>query len=566
MVVRQLKQAHLAGQTKGLRPSQQRNLEVLCHVRHPELKGADQQTLEKLGCESVNLNQPLHMVLDGRGLCRLLWVGHFDKPGQIWSYLSDLSRPNKKYLRLISCLLNVQNHDCMPDSHNAVAALDLHPTFWLRFSSSEDSLGMRAASLWQINSAMKNGWSLLKKGKLQQICEFSDSCLPLDHEEINALNIKERILLLTIVDSDKKVSERNLAELEALVRSAGGCPVAVASQKNKLHNPQTIWGKGKLQETAFLIRRYDATLVITDRELTPSQARNLERLLVCPVMDRSELILDIFAQRASSSAGRLQVELAQLRYRIPRLIGRGQSLSRQGGGIGTRGPGETQLEKDRRAILRRIDRLMRDLKQLENHRALIRSNRGGIPRVALVGYTNVGKSSLLNSLCSLTPKGRVLAEDKLFATLDPATRRLRFPQPGKAPEEILITDTVGFIRELPNSLIEAFRATLEETIAADLLLLVVDLSNPDWQLQLDAVNNLLDIIGAKSLRKVVANQIDRCDRNSLELMNRVNPHVIYVSATSGSGLKGLKKCLYEHFWDHHSAELTIGNSKKGKYE
>ena len=294
------------------------------------------------------------------------------------------------------------------------------------------------------------------------------------------------------------------------------------------------------------------------------QARNLERLLSCPVSDRSELILDIFAQRAGSAAGRLQVELAQLRYRLPRLLGRGSSLSRQGGGIGTRGPGETQLEKDRRAISRRIERLIRDQRQLQSHRSRLRDQRRGLPRVALVGYTNAGKSSLLNALCgkrasdrvlaenklfaTLDPttrkldlpcpgarperllrdqrqlqshrsrlrdqrrglprvalvgytnagkssllnalcgkraSDRVLAENKLFATLDPTTRKLDLPCPGARPERLLLTDTVGFIRDLPAPLVEAFRATLEEALDADVLLLVVDLADPDWQGHLD---------------------------------------------------------------------------------
>ena len=206
------------------------------------------------------------------------------------------------------------------------------------------------------------------------------------------------------------------------------------------------------------------------------QSRNLERLLSCPVSDRSELILDIFAQRAGSAAGRLQVELAQLRYRLPRLLGRGSSLSRQGGGIGTRGPGETQLEKDRRAISRRIERLLRDQRQLQSHRSRLRDQRRGLPRVALVGYTNAGKSSLLNALCGKRASDRVLAENKLFATLDPTTRKLDLPCPGARPERLLLTDTVGFIRDLPAPLVEAFRATLEEALDADVLLLVVDLA------------------------------------------------------------------------------------------
>ena len=298
-------------------------------------------------------------------------------------------------------------------------------------------------------------------------------------------------------------------------------------------------------------------MVITDRELSPVQARNLERWLDCPVMDRSELILDIFAQRAASAAGRIQVELAQLRYRLPRLLGRGRSLSRQGGGIGTRGPGETQLEKDRRAISRRIEALRRSTKQLQQHRARLRDRREGLPRLALVGYTNAGKSSLLNALCVKGNHKKVLAENKLFATLDPTTRRLTLPQPGAAARELLITDTVGFIRDLPDALVEAFRATLEEALDADLLLLVVDLADPDWNAQLTAVQRLLDELDCTKPRLVVANQIDRCQLDAINAIADQHDDVIFLSATDGTGIKGLKQRLEQEFWEVAADTTTV---------
>jgi GTP-binding protein HflX len=332
-----------------------------------------------------------------------------------------------------------------------------------------------------------------------------------------------------------------IGELEGLVRSAGGIPVGVVEQRRTQVSPQTIWGEGKVAEASLEARRVGATLVVTDRELTPVQARNLERLLDLPVSDRSELILDIFAQRAASSAGRLQVELAQMRYRLPRLSGRGLSLSRQGGGIGTRGPGETQLEKDRRAIARRIERLNKEVKALGEHRARLREGRSGLKRLALVGYTNAGKSSLLNALTKATGSNAVLAENKLFATLDPTTRRLEIADPeGGSSMPLLLTDTVGFIRNLPPPLVEAFRSTLEETLEADGLLVVVDLSDPAWPEQRTTVHKILDALGSKAPRRLVANQIDRCPSGEVERARALESDALFVSATEALGLVHLK--------------------------
>ncbi|MFL0787439.1 MAG: GTPase HflX [Prochlorococcus sp.] len=555
-----MKQAHLAGRIKGLRPSQQRQLERLSHRRHPENGGADQLTLERLAEQVLELCQPLHLVLDSRGLCRLLWVGPLDGSGQLLAHLPESPRRKITGWRLISCPLDLQRDDLRPGLQDAIVALDLAPSSWLRFAPTGDRGGTRAAALWQPDPKEASGWCLIEINALSELCQNSQGLIP--KQQINPqplANEKERVLLLTLTGSECSRSERDLAELEGLVRSAGGQPVAVARQKQGAPNPQTLWGKGKLQEAALEVRRHSASLVITDRELTPVQVRNLERYLDCPVMDRSELILDIFAQRASSAAGRLQVELAQLRYRMPRLIGRGRSLSRQGGGIGTRGPGETQLEKDRRAIARRIERLLREVRQLQSHRVRQRNRRKNLPRVAIVGYTNAGKSSLLNALCARNEHSKVLAENKLFATLDPTTRRLGFPQAGAPPLELLLTDTVGFIRELPAPLVEAFRATLEETLEANLLLVVVDLSDPDWQVQLSTVHQLLDSLGAESTRQLVANQIDRCDSSALEAIRSIDPKVLYLSATSGAGLQGLKCWLEDHLWGR-GAESILSHS------
>ena len=545
-----MRQAHLGGRTKGLRPGQQRQLDRLSQRRHPEDNGADLLTLERLAKLVDELELSMHLVLDGRGLCRLLWLGPLVGSDQLRSQLPAAPRRSSGGWRLVSCPF--QRHGLASSGADAVVALDLAPRSWLRFAPRPGADGLRQAELLQPDRQAQEGWRQLEQGDLRDLCQRDIAPRELERSEtaVTALDTtEETVLLLTLTDGDRARAARELAELEGLVRSAGARPVAVISQRAGSANPQTLWGTGKLQEAALEVRRSGASLVVTDRELTPVQARNLERLLACPVSDRSELILDIFAQRAGSAAGRLQVELAQLRYRLPRLLGRGSSLSRQGGGIGTRGPGETQLEKDRRAISRRIERLLRDQQQLQRHRSRLRDQRRNLPRVALVGYTNAGKSSLLNALCGRRESDRVLAENKLFATLDPTTRRLELPRPGQRPDRVLLTDTVGFIRDLPEPLVEAFRATLEEALDADVLLLVVDLADPDWADQLATVHRLLDSLGSQALRRVVANQIDRCPLDAVETIRRDDPQTLFLSATRGDGLQGLQDWLRDQFFD-----------------
>ena len=548
-----MKQAHLAGRTRGLRPSQLRQLERLSHRRHPQNVGADLFTLERLAELTLELKQSLHLLIDARGVSRLLWVGPLGESDRLDGHLSGGTRRRQRW-RLVSALPGTQGVDLKPEGREAVVALDVAPSIWLRLQAATTTSGTRPAAIWRTDASAAIGWRCDAINALSVLCatETTEPISELAGDE-RTLDPpgqqEERVLLLTLIGADPDVNERELAELEGLTRSAGACPVAVCRQRLGQINPQTLWGTGKLQEAAIDVRRHAASLVITDRELTPVQSRNLERLLDCPVMDRSELILDIFAQRATSAAGRLQVELAQLRYRLPRLAGRGLSLSRQGGGIGTRGPGETQLEKDRRAISRRIEHLGRELQQLGAHRARLRQQRSTLPRVALVGYTNAGKSSLLNALCALDQERAVEAKNSLFATLDPTTRRLCLPQSGSAPKELLITDTVGFIRELPGPLLQAFMATLEETREADQLLLVVDLGDPDWQGQLSAVHSILDGLKCHQPRQVIANQIDRCEASELDLIRTLEPHALYLSATQGTGLKGLRAWLEQTFWE-----------------
>jgi GTP-binding protein HflX len=545
-----LRQGVLSGRTTGLRPAQRRRLERLCHRRHPETSVAEWLCLQRLAAESQELGLPLTLVVDGRGLCRLLWVGPLEQSGRLLEALPGSQRRQGSDLRLITCCGRSKHLE--PSQQEAVVGLDLQPLVWLRYGDRPDRGGSWNALLLASQPAGSPGdatppWAVLESGDLAQLCEQppppaaateGDSPHPSDGAS------GERVLLLALTPGDRAAAQRQIGELEGLVRSAGATPVGVVEQRRSPQAPQTIWGEGKLAEAALEARRLGATLVVTDRELTPAQGRNLERLLDLPVHDRSELILDIFAQRAASAAGRLQVELAQLRYRLPRLLGRGRSLSRQGGGIGTRGPGETQLEKDRRAIARRIERLQREVRDLGAHRARLREGRSTLRRLALVGYTNAGKSSLLNALGKGQGRPAVLAENKLFATLDPTTRRIELADPaGGASQALLVTDTVGFIRDLPPPLIEAFRSTLEETLSADGLLLVVDLSDPSWPEQRRTVHTILDTLGCQSPRRLVANQIDRCEAPELERALSLEPDALFVSATDGLGLQHLRQTL-----------------------
>jgi len=324
-----------------------------------------------------------------------------------------------------------------------------------------------------------------------------------------------------------------LAELEALTRSAGLTIAGATLQQREAPDARTLVGSGKLQELAIQALQEGATILIFDQELSPSQIRSIADRVALKVIDRTQLILDLFAQRARSREGKLQVELAQLRYLLPRLVGRGTAMSRLAGGIGGRGPGETQLELDRRKVRRRIQLLEEALEDVRRHRSRLRTRRARrrLPIVSIIGYTNAGKSTLLNTLTH----SRVLAESRLFATLDPTSRRVRFPQ----DLEVILTDTVGFIRNLPEELRVAFRATLEELESADLLLHVVDMSHPRFEEQMEAVEGLLAELGLEGKPAVrVFNKQDRVEPQEARALCRRHG-AIGVSALAAETLRPL---------------------------
>ncbi len=345
--------------------------------------------------------------------------------------------------------------------------------------------------------------------------------------------VAERVLLLGLDLGDGSF-DRTFAEMEELARNAWLDPVAMISQKLSRPDPKTYLGSGKIAEAKEVLAMYEATVVATSDPLTPSQQRRLEKILEAPVVDRTEVILEIFAHRAQSREGKVQVELAQLEYRLPRLAGRGEMLSRLGGGIGTRGPGETKLEADRRRIRSRIAKLKRDIEEIGRRRRLERGPRDDVGpfRVALVGYTNAGKSTLLNRLSG----AETYVDDMLFATLDATTKALELP----GGRRVVLTDTVGFIDRLPTSLIAAFSSTLEEARDADLLLHVVDASDPQAAGKISSVLETLEEIGALDIPLVtVLNKCDVVDRLDGALPSADDPDVLHVSARSGEGIPEL---------------------------
>ncbi len=399
---------------------------------------------------------------------------------------------------------------------------------------------------------------LADRHALRRVTGLSTELTDVSEVEYRALRLERVVLLGVWTDGTLERAEHSLRELAQLAQTAGSQVLDGLIQRRGRPDASTYVGAGKAAELAELVRATSADTVICDGELTPSQLRKLEGVVRVKVVDRTALILDIFAQHARSKEGKAQVELAQMQYLLPRLRGWGESLSRQaggrvagGGGIGTRGPGETKIETDRRRIRMRIARLRRDLAEMSVGREVQRGRRRRrkIPSVAIAGYTNAGKSSLLNRLTG----AHVLVDDSLFATLDPAVRKARLPS--GAP--ITLTDTVGFVRHLPHQLVEAFRSTLEEVADADLILHVVDGSDADPRAQIAAVRAVLAEIGAGDVPElVVINKADAADQITLKGLRLAEPRSVVVSALTGEGLPEMLAEL-ERVLPHPSAEVHV---------
>ncbi|MEH2052129.1 GTPase HflX [Nostoc sp.] len=565
------------GNLQGLKSSQLKQLQRLYHQRIPGDRITTPEFSQRLAAISTEVNQPVCAYINRRGQVIRVGVG---TPRQTQIPPMELPRYGAERLSGIRCIATHLKPE--PPNEAALTAMALQrldalvvlnitgtgftrrgggATGYVKEAYLAHLTPQESRTLITSPAALKVGesqiqspsWSISPPLDLDDLADqdLVDLVENLEAEfqrefiaqEVDADH--DRVLIVGLMTSEMTPLQfqDNLLELARLVDTAGGDVLQTIQQKRSRIHPQTVVGEGKVQEIALTAQTLGVNLVVFDRDLSPSQVRNLEIQIGIRVVDRTEVILDIFAQRAQSRAGKLQVELAQLEYMQPRLAGRGRTMSRLGGGIGTRGPGETKLETERRAIGQRISRLQKEVTQLQAHRSRLRQRRQHreVPSVALVGYTNAGKSTLLNALTN----AEVYTADQLFATLDPTTRRLVIPH-GETDEhqEILITDTVGFIHELPASLMDAFRATLEEVTEADALLHLVDLSHPAWLRHIRSVREILaqmPITPGPAL--VVFNKIDQADSETLALAREEFPLAVFISASQRLGLETLRHRL-----------------------
>lgn len=398
--------------------------------------------------------------------------------------------------------------------------------------------------------------------------------------EKNTIEYEKTVLIGLITQSQDEVkSKEYLDELEFLAYTAGGEVLGRFTQKLDAPNPKTFIGTGKMEDVKAFVDQHDIGTVIFDDELSPAQQKNIEKILKCKIIDRTNLILDIFAQRAQTSYARTQVELAQYEYMLPRLAGLWTHLERQRGGIGMRGPGETEIETDRRIVRDRIALLKKKLEKIDKQQAIQRGNRGALVRVALVGYTNVGKSTLMNVIS----KSEVFAENKLFATLDTTVRKVVIRN-----LPFLLTDTVGFIRKLPTQLVESFKSTLDEVTESDLLLHVVDISHPNFEEHIESVNQILDEIdSADKPTLMVFNKIDAYEHETIAeddlvteatkahytlddwketWMARVGEDAIFISAVNKENIEEFRKKVYERVREIHITRFPYNNFLYPEYD
>ena len=539
------------GNLEGIRDSYLRELETLYDASFDRDLFLPEDLLRVLVRFTEQINREMLVYLGRDGSVLEIAIGS----------IGSIALPELHLRRNLDRLSGFRCIHTHPGGHAELSSVDLQALRLMRFDSM-CAVGVKDGACTGVSAAFLgemeyDNFSIVLKGPVRA------NRIPqtnwMNEIELAEERVKAAIAKGGIVEQAEKVmlisidSEESLEELASLAETAGAMVITRVMQNRQKPDPATFIGSGKAEELSLACQALEIDLVIVDDELTGSQQRNLEAALGVRVIDRTALILDIFAQRAQTAEGKLQVELAQMKYRLPRLTGMGTILSRLGGGIGTRGPGETQLEVDRRRIRKRIDDLQHQLSELKRQRDMRRARRDkqGQTTVALVGYTNAGKSTLLNALSGAD----VLVEDKLFATLDPVMRNVELPE----NRSCLLVDTVGFIRKLPHQLVEAFHSTLEEALYADLLVVVSDISNPQYQEQRETVFRVLRELGAGD--RPVLEALNKADR--AKIAQDVEPAgAILISAREGRGLEELKAEISRRIAAlRHEVEIIVPYAK-----
>ncbi len=527
----------LFGNTIGLRAAQIHRIENLYRHRISPEKIVSPQVIDELCALSFEISRQLGLLVNRSGKITSVVIG--DHNGIMLPDTSDYRTPPGRLKGLRYIHTHIKDEELSRDDLTDLTLLRLDLVAAITVSDTGEAHRIHLANIfpnpsaavpYQIHPPVDPKALNIDCFSLIQSIETELSRISALHDVDPGI---ERAILISVSTSSKIKAEASITELKELARSSDIFVVDTVIQHRKKVDPRFLLGSGKIEELSILAMQKGATLIIFDQELNPSQIKSITDKVDLKVIDRTQLILDIFAQRARTSDGKLQVELAQLKYMLPRLVKRNTALSRLAGGIGGRGPGETKLEIDRRRIHERIARIEKGLKQVKKQRHLEKSKREkkGLPVISIIGYTNAGKSTLLNTLT----KSRVLAENRLFATLDPSSRRLKLPQ----DSEVIITDTVGFIKDLPKELRVAFRATLEELESADLLLHVIDCSNPDYPSQINSVNQILEDLNIDRIQTInVLNKMDLVSDETIAAIIRETKG-IPISARNASTLQPL---------------------------